>query len=341
MRLAIKVLIGCSSFWETKSSITVDLYYFLVYKSIKRSLVGFMKAVITGATGLIGRLLAEKLNHPMILTRRPKVAEHTFDSVDSAVWIPDQHRAPSDALEGRDVIFHLAGEPVATGRWTAEKKRRIHDSRVLGTRHLVQGIADCKHPPKVLITASAVGFYGDRGDDILDERAAPGSGFLPQVCRAWEEEAMRAQEYGVRVVCLRIGIVLAKDGGALAQMVPIFRLGAGGKLGDGKQWMPWIHVNDVVGMLLWAAGHDRLAGPLNGVAPAPVTNATFTRALAQVLKRPAFMPVPRFGLHLLFGEKTSIILASQRVVPKVAIELEFPFEHTDLSQALQSVVGTH
>jgi uncharacterized protein (TIGR01777 family) len=319
----------------------VDLYYFLVYKSIKRSLVGFMKAVITGATGLIGRLLAEKLNHPMILTRRPKVAEHTFDSVDSAVWIPDQHRAPSDALEGRDVIFHLAGEPVATGRWTAEKKRRIHDSRVLGTRHLVQGIADCKHPPKVLITASAVGFYGDRGDDILDERAAPGSGFLPQVCRAWEEEAMRAQEYGVRVVCLRIGIVLAKDGGALAQMVPIFRLGAGGKLGDGKQWMPWIHVNDVVGMLLWAAGHDRLAGPLNGVAPAPVTNATFTRALAQVLKRPAFMPVPRFGLHLLFGEKTSIILASQRVVPKVAIELEFPFEHTDLSQALQSVVGTH
>jgi uncharacterized protein (TIGR01777 family) len=341
MRLAIKVLIGCSSFWETKSGIMVDLYYFLVYKSIKRSLVGFMKAVITGATGLIGRLLAEKLNHPMILTRRPKVAEHTFDSVDSAVWIPDQHRAPSDALEGRDVIFHLAGEPVATGRWTAEKKRRIHDSRVLGTRHLVQGIADCKHPPKVLITASAVGFYGDRGDDILDERAAPGSGFLPQVCRAWEEEAMRAQEYGVRVVCLRIGIVLAKDGGALAQMVPIFRLGAGGKLGDGKQWMPWIHVNDVVGMLLWAAGHDRLAGPLNGVAPAPVTNATFTRALAQVLKRPAFMPVPRFGLHLLFGEKTSIILASQRVVPKVAIELEFPFEHTDLSQALQSVVGTH
>ena len=177
----------------------VDLYYFLVYKSIKRSLVGFMKAVITGATGLIGRLLAEKLNHPMILTRRPKVAEHTFDSVDSAVWIPDQQRAPSDALEGRDVIFHLAGEPVATGRWTAEKKRRIHDSRVLGTRHLVQGIADCKHPPKVLITASAVGFYGDRGDDILDEGAAPGSGFLPQVCEAWEEEAMCAQEYGVRV----------------------------------------------------------------------------------------------------------------------------------------------
>jgi uncharacterized protein (TIGR01777 family) len=319
----------------------VDLHYSVLEKRAKRTLAGFMKAVITGATGLIGRRLAHNFNRPMILTRAPKIAEHTFDSVDVAAWIPDQQRAPSDALEGRDVIFHLAGEPVATGRWTAEKKRRIHDSRVLGTRHLVQGIAACKHPPKVLVTASAVGFYGDRGDDILDERAAPGSGFLPQVCRAWEEEAGCAEAYGVRVVCLRFGVVLAEDGGALAQMVPIFRLGAGGNLGDGKQWMPWIHVNDVVGMLLWAAGHDQVAGPVNAVAPNPVTNGTFTSALAEALNRPAFLPVPRFGLRLLFGEKASIVLASQRVIPKVAIELGFPFEHTDLSQALQSAIGIH
>lgn len=298
-----------------------------------------MNALVTGATGLIGRLLLDQLDQPTILTRRAQSGAQAPGAPRTVTWRPEEEMAPIEALEGCDVVFHLAGEPVATGRWTKEKKRRIRDSRVIGTRHLVQGIAACERPPKVLIAASAVGFYGDRGDEVLDEHSKPGSGFLPDVCRDWEREAMAAEAHGVRVVCLRIGIVLAQGGGALEQMIPIFRMGAGGKLGDGKQWMSWIHVDDVVGLLLWSAQSDGLQGSINAVAPQPVTNADFTKQLGEALRRPTFMPVPRFGLHALFGEKTSIILASQHVLPKVAQEAKYPFAYSDLKQALSDVVS--
>ena len=225
-----------------------------------------MNAVVSGATGLIGRLLVEQLDQVTILTRAEQSNQNADETRSTVTWKPSDEPAPIEALEHRDVIFHLAGEPVAAGRWSNDKKQRIRDSRVTGTRHLVEGIAACEHPPKILIAASAVGFYGDRGDEVLDERSEQGSGFLPEVCSDWEHEAMKAERYGVRVVCLRIGIVLADDGGALEQMVPIFRLGAGGKLGSGQQWMSWIHVDDVVGLLLWAARIHRSKG-VNAVAP--------------------------------------------------------------------------
>ena len=298
-----------------------------------------MNAVVSGATGLIGRLLVEHLDQVTILTRAQTSRQNEIDNRSSITWKPSDEPAPVEALEGRDVIFHLAGEPVAAGRWSNEKKERIRNSRVIGTRHLVQSIAACEHPPKVLIAASAVGFYGDRGDEVLDERSDQGSGFLPEVCSDWEHEAMEAERYGVRVVCLRIGIVLADDGGALEQMVPIFRLGAGGKLGSGQQWMSWIHVDDVVGLLLWAAQTAEVSGPINAVAPHPVRNSQFTKLLAQALQRPAFMPVPEFGLRLLFGEKTSIIMASQQVYPKRAENSGYAFEYPQLKGALDNIFG--
>ena len=298
-----------------------------------------MNAVVSGATGLIGRLLVEQLKHVTILTRTKQPIEDLDKNPSSITWRPADETAPVAALENRDVVFHLAGEPVATGRWSAAKKQRIRDSRVAGTKHLVQGISECKNPPKVLIAASAVGFYGDRGDEVLDESSKQGSGFLPDVCNDWEHEAMAAEQHGVRVVCLRIGIVLARDGGALEQMIPIFRLGAGGKLGSGQQWMSWIHIDDVVGLLLWAAQNAEVKGAINAVAPHPVRNAQFTKLLAQAMRRPSFMPVPEFGLRLLFGEKTSIIMASQQVYPRRAQDQGYDFAYPELKDALNTIFG--
>ena len=298
-----------------------------------------MNAVVSGATGLIGRLLVEQLDQVTVLTRAEQSNQNEDKTRSTVTWKPSHEPVPTEALEHREVIFHLAGEPVAAGRWSNEKKQRIRNSRVTGTRHLVDGIAACKHPPKILIAASAVGFYGDRGDETLDEHSEQGSGFLPEVCSDWEDEAMKAERYGVRVVCVRIGIVLADDGGALEQMVPIFRLGAGGKLGSGQQWMSWIHVDDVVDLLLWAARNPEIKGAVNAVAPHPVRNSEFTKLLAQALQRPAFMPVPEFGLRLLFGEKTSIIMASQQVYPKQAEGNGFEFKFPELKSALDNIFG--
>ena len=299
-----------------------------------------MNAVVSGATGLIGRLLVEQLDQVTILTRAEQTNPSEDEPRSTVTWKPSDEPAPKEALEHRDVIFHLAGEPVAAGRWSNEKKQRIRNSRVTGTRHLVEGIAACEDPPKILVAASAVGFYGDRGNEVLDEHSEQGSGFLPEVCSDWEREAMKAERYGVRVVCLRIGIVLADDGGALEQMVPIFRLGAGGKLGSGQQWMSWIHVDDVVGLLLWVARDPKIKGPVNAVAPHPVRNSEFTKRLAQALQRPAFMPVPEFGLRLLFGEKTSIIMASQQVYPTQAQRNGFAFKFPELKTALDNIFGS-
>jgi hypothetical protein len=255
------------------------------------------------------------------------------------VWAPEAGPPSGEAFDGVEVVFHLAGEPVAEGRWTTDKKRRIRDSRVLGTRNLVAGLAALETRPRVLVSASAVGYYGDRGDEELVESSAAGRGFLAEVCSAWEHEALAAEALGVRVVCARLGLVLAHGGGALARMLTAFRLGAGGKLGNGRQWMPWIHLDDVVGILLHASQDMRIRGALNAVGPRPVTNADFTRALGQAVHRPAFLAVPKTALNLVFGEMGQILTDSQRALPQVAEQTGYVFKHAELDGALKAALA--
>jgi uncharacterized protein (TIGR01777 family) len=245
---------------------------------------------------------------------------------------------PAECLRDVDAIFHLAGEPVASGRWTAKKKARIRDSRRVGTANLVRGLAAAEVRPRVLVCASAVGYYGDRRDEILDESSAPGNDFLAEVCRLWESAAAEANRFGVRVVSVRTGVVLGRDGGALAKMLLPFRLGLGGRLGGGRQWMPWVHIDDLVGLLLHAATHDAVEGPMNGTAPHPVTNREFTRLLAATLRRPALFPMPGAALKLAVGEFAELLLASQRVVPQVALRTGYAFQYPDLEPALEEIL---
>jgi len=298
-----------------------------------------MRTLVTGATGLIGRALIKLLGSAVVLSRDPEHSKRVLPTVEAHAWSPEAGPPPADALGGVDVVFNLAGEPVAEGRWAAAKKRRIRDSRVLGTRNLVAGLAALEKRPRVLVSASAVGYYGDRGDEEIVESSPAGHGFLAGVCAEWEHEALAAETLGVRVVCARIGIVLGQGGGALTRMLPAFRLGAGGKLGDGRQWMPWIHVDDVAGILLHASQDERLRGGINAVGPRPVTNADFTRALGQVVHRPALLTVPKIALRLAFGEMGEILTHSQRVLPKLAEQSGYVFKHADLSDALKAVLG--
>jgi uncharacterized protein (TIGR01777 family) len=294
-----------------------------------------LKALVTGATGLLGRELLRHLPAPHVLSRSPEaVGAATAPPAQCWAWRADREPAPTAAFEEVEAVFHLAGEPVAQGRWTAAKKQRIADSRVLGTRNLVASIGNMLPRPRVLICASAVGYYGDRGDELLEEGSASGQGFLAEVCRAWEAEALEAEKHGVRVVLARLGMVLAPRGGALERMLLPFRLGLGGKLGSGQQWMSWIHLEDAVGLLLHAAERKDLRGPINVVSPTPVTNQDFTRELARALARPALLAVPRLALQLAFGELSEVLLESQRVVPKVAQQSGYAFAHPELGPAL-------
>jgi uncharacterized protein len=252
-----------------------------------------------------------------------------------ALWKPGQ-APPAEALADADAIVHLAGENVAQ-RWTADARRRILGSRVEGTRRLVEALAGLPRRPAALVCASAIGYYGDCGDAILDETSAPGAGFLPEVCVAWEREALAAEALGRRVARLRIGVVLDRRGGALARMLPPFRMGAGGRLGDGRQWMSWIHLDDLAGLFRFAL-ENNLAGPVNAVAPNPARNADFTRTLAGALHRPAFVPVPGFALRLLFGEMAEVLLGSQRVHPKAAQSAGFRYRFPDLAPALKDLL---
>lgn len=253
-----------------------------------------------------------------------------------SAWDPPKGEPPADSLRDADAVIHLAGEPVAQ-RWNAEVKQRIRDSRVAGTRNLVQALAKLPQRPGVLISASAVGYYGNRGDETLTESSSAGSGYLAEVCQAWEKEAHAAEALGMRVVSVRTGIVLDSRGGALQKMLPPFRMGVGGKVGSGKQWMPWIHVQDVVDLYRFAL-EQTVKGPINGVAPYPVVNADFTKTLAASLKRPAIFPVPGFALRLLFGEMADVLLASQRVLPKAAEAAGFRFQFPQLGPALTDVL---
>jgi uncharacterized protein len=300
------------------------------------------KAVVTGGSGLVGHALLPRLPSAVVLSRDPERAEIDSVKAQSARWDPDGQPAPREALSGADTVFHLAGESVAGGRWTDERKKKIRESRVVGTRNLVAGLAaieDKAQRPKVLVCASAIGYYGDRGDELLDERSAAGSDFLAEVCVAWEREAKAAEALGIRVVCVRTGIVLSARGGALAQMLKPFKLGAGGKLGSGEQWMSWIHIDDLVGLMLHAAEHEEVRGPMNAAAPHPVRNAEFTKALGHALHRPAILPVPKLALRVAFGEMSQVMLASQRVESKVAASTGYAFQHPELAEALSSVLA--
>jgi len=300
-----------------------------------------MRALVTGATGFVGRRLLEHLDRPVVLTRDTRRASATLGARAGRIvaWNPLAGPAPAEAFEGVDAVFHLAGESVAEARWSAAQKRRILESRTVGTRHLVAGLSACAARPPVLVSASAVGFYGNRGDDELTEAEGPGHDFLADVCVAWEKEAEAARDLGMRVVAARTGIVLGAGGGALQRMLLPFKLGAGGPLGSGRQWMPWIHVTDLARLYLHAAATSTLVGPMNAVAPNPVRNVEFTKALARQLRRPAFLPAPYFGLRLAFGEFAKVLFDSQRVVPRAALESGFRFHYPDLAGALADILA--
>jgi uncharacterized protein (TIGR01777 family) len=292
-----------------------------------------MKILITGSSGLIGKALCSHLeqNHHTIvhMVRRNPVSEN------QAYWNPSEGSLDRGAFEGVDAVVHLAGESITGGRWTPEKKRRIRNSRILGTRLLSASMASLPAPPKVLISTSAVGYYGDRKDEVLDEDSRAGSGFLADVCRDWERETDPAAEKGSRVVILRFGIVLSRSGGALSRMLPVFRMGMGGRIGNGRQFMSWIAVDDLIRVIEYSLQDESLRGPVNAVAPNPATNRAFTQALGKALSRPARLTLPRFAARIIFGEMAdALLLASARVVPARLMEKEFPFRFGTLEEAL-------
>lgn len=295
-----------------------------------------MKILVTGSTGLVGGTLI-----PFLTTGDHKVVRLVRDPSEQGIrWDPDKGEIESAKLEGFDAVVHLAGENISGGRWTAARKQRIRDSRVKGTRLLAEALAGLAKKPKVLVCASAIGFYGDRGDRVLDEAASAGEGFLSDVCVEWEKAAEPAAEAGIRVVHLRFGVVLAAGGGALAKMLLPFKLGFGGVLGSGDQYMSWLTVDDAVGMIHFAIENEALVGPVNGVAPNPVTNREFTNTLGKVLSRPTLFAVPAFGARLALGEMADeLLLSSTRVVPARLLRSGYSFRFADLEDALRHILG--
>src|SRR4051795_3164891 len=294
-----------------------------------------MNVTVTGASGLIGAKLVERLrargDAVTRLSRRPS-------SSDAVAWRPEEEPAPVEALSGRDAVVHLAGENVAQ-RWSEDAKGRIRSSRELGTRNLVAGIAQADPKPRALVSSSAVGYYGPHGDERLDEDTPPGHDFLAEVCVVWEREADKAAELGLRVVKVRTGVVLDKDGGALSKMLLPFKFGGGGPVAGGGQYMPWIHVDDVVGIYMRAIGDPGWHGAVNATAPDPVTNKTFSKALGKALHRPAVAPIPAAAIRLLYGDMAEIVTKGQRVIPKRTVELGYTYQHTDLDEALTAALG--
>ncbi len=294
-----------------------------------------MQITLTGATGFVGNGLVarfEAAGHKLhLLARKPHA------SIPTSIWDATK-AAPAEAFANADAVIHLAGEPVSQ-RWNAAVKERIRNSRTEGTRHIVDAIGRMSKKPSVLISASAVGYYGSRGDEVLTESSKPASDFLGDVCVGWEREALRAKTMGVRVVLPRISLVLGKEGGALAKMLPPFKAGLGGTLGAGTQWMAWIHLDDLIGLMEFALKTPTLEGPVNAAAPNPVRNTEFTRQLAKAVHRPALFPVPEFALKLLFGEMARIVIASQRVIPQAAEKAGFTFEYPELPEALRAVLA--
>jgi uncharacterized protein (TIGR01777 family) len=296
-----------------------------------------MKILISGSHGLVGEALIKSLEpegHEIF-----RLVRHYPGSSSEIEWSPDRYSIALSLIEGFDAVVHLAGESIAEGRWTEEKKRRIRESRVKGTKLLSDALANLTDPPKTLISASAIGYYGDRGDELLTETSPPGNDFLSQVCVEWEQATLHATQMGIRVVNARFGIILAKNGGALKKMLPPFRMGLGGRIGSGKQWMSWIALNDVVGGIKLALTNDSLKGPANFVAPNPVRNAEFTKTLGKALSRPTLFPIPAFGVRLAFGEMAdALLLSSQRGEPTKLQDHQYPFSYPQLEPALRHIL---
>jgi uncharacterized protein (TIGR01777 family) len=294
-----------------------------------------MRITLTGATGRLGTLIVRALtdrgDDVTVLTRDPGKT-----SLNAVRWDPLAGPAPREALAGRDAVIHLAGEDIAQ-RWNDESLRRIRESREVGTHNLVEGLRAADVRPQTLVSASAVGYYGNR-HDAIDEDTPPGDDVLAQVCIAWEREAERAGELGMRVVRVRTGVVLDRHGGALEKMLLPFRLGVGGPVAGGRQPLPWIHVEDVVGIYLQALDDDRWSGPVNATAPEPVTNKEFSRALGRALRRPAIAPVPGFAIRALYGGMAKLVVEGQRALPRRTLELGYAFRHPDLDEALRSAL---
>jgi len=310
-----------------------------------------MRITVTGATGLIGRALLAALAaqgaQVTVLTRDPERARATLggdDEDDGAAaplalpWQLEAEPAPVEALSGRDAVVHLAGETVAQ-RWSERAKRAIRDSRVLGTSNLIAGLERADPRPGVLVCSSAVGYYGPHGEEPLDEDAPAGGDFLAQACAAWEQAAAGAVALGMRVVQLRTGVVLDAGGGALGKMLPAFRLGVGGPVASGRQYISWIHRDDVVGMTLAALADERWRGAVNATAPEPVCNRDFARALGRALGRPALLPVPALALRLLYGDMAEIVTTGARAMPAKALVLGYQFRQPQLEQALRAALG--
>jgi uncharacterized protein len=300
-----------------------------------------VRVTVTGATGLIGSRLVARLRERgddvTVLSRDPDAATAAL-GVPALRWDPMAEAAPSQPLAGRDGVVHLAGENVAQ-RWTEGAKQRIRESRVLGTAALVAGLRAAEPRPGVLVSSSGIGLYGDRGDERLDESASPGDDFLAEVTRSWEAAAGGAEALGMRLVQLRTGVVLDSAGGALRKMLPFFRAGIGGPVAGGDQWVAWIHLDDLVEMMVEALREAAWRGPVNATAPEPVTNRELSKTLGRVLGRPAFAPVPGLALRLLYGEMSQVVTEGQRAIPARALALGYRFRHPELEEALRAALG--
>jgi uncharacterized protein (TIGR01777 family) len=294
-----------------------------------------MNILVTGSTGLIGSelcsFLSAERHHVLRMVRKARTG------ADEVSWDPSSGKLDSGALEGIDTVIHLAGENIAGGRWTAKRKRRIRESRINGTRLLAQSLAHLSNPPKILISVSAVGYYGDRGEEQLVEESSPGTGFLPDLCREWEEATEPASRKGIRVVIPRLGTVLSPKGGALALMLPIFRLGIGGRIGSGRQYMSWIAMDDLIGVFHHAIRCESLQGPVNAVSPNPVTNLIFSKTLGHVLSRPVLFALPSLAARVVFGEMADeALLASAKVSAARLKDSGYQFRFPGLEDALRN-----
>lgn len=296
-----------------------------------------MKILISGASGLVGTHLI-----PTLLAKGNqvyKLVRHAPRGMDEIEWDAEKGFTDEEQLENFDAVIHLAGDNVASENWSEEKKRKIRDSRVVGTRVLVDALKRRINPPKHFVSASAIGFYGSREAEIVNEESAVGKGFLPEICQEWENEALKAANFGARVVMLRIGVVLAKDGGALAKMLTPFKFGVGGIVGSGKQYMSWIALDDLIKIIHFVLENVEINGAINAVAPDAVTNEEFTRTLGKVLGRPTFLPIPEFAIKLLFGEMgETLLLEGTRVYPQKLLDAKFDFDFTNLETAMRHVL---
>ncbi len=296
-----------------------------------------MKILVSGSRGLVGSSLVPSLiedGHEVVRLVR------SYPQSGDIMWNPERGEITASDLEGFDAVVHLAGDNIASGRWTAQKKNAIRSSRIDGTKLLCSTLATLKNKPEVVVSASAIGYYGNRSDEILTESSKPGDGFLAQVCREWEAATMPAQSAGIRVALMRIGVVLSRDGGALTKMLPPFRAGVGGKLGTGKQYLSWISIDDLCSIILHTIKTRKLQGPVNAVSPHPVTNEEFTAALGETLRRPTIFPVPQFAAQLLLGEMADeLLLSSTLVKPEKLVSSGYEFSNPQIQQALKCILN--